>query len=127
MKLKSFWLAFLLLASGSQASPWTYRVDLSSANILATFAASPQLTGPNIAFLVVRAQNNSAFDFEINCARTTVPSSSATNSEYVLAFQSIETPILFPQVMYPLSKVCWIRSVSGTANAGTLTVTGYGY
>lgn len=108
------------------AVPTTVRYDLSSDNIAATFPSSPQLSGPANSIVQVEVVNLSNFELEVNCSSATQPSSNASNSFYVQANSAEQTPWT-QMITVPLGKVCWLRSVNGTANVGTVTVTAWGY
>jgi hypothetical protein len=121
-------VTFCTIAFGS--NPSTYRVDTSSSNLVATFPNSAQLSGPLTAFSVVQVFNGSGSEIEVNCSQATKPSSNASNSFYVPASMGFQTVSSVPSgstaIKYPLSNVCWMRSVSGTISSGIIQIIGWG-
>lgn len=131
MKLLSALLLFGGLAFGSTSgTPYTYRVNFASTNLTATFPAAPQLTGPTTKLTSFDISNTSTFEIEVNCSESSQPTSTSgsinVDSIAVPGNSSYSSPIN-SMIPYPFGKVCWFRSVTGTANSGIFEVNGWGY
>lgn len=114
------------LSIASTSNPYTYRLDTSSTNLVATFPLIPQLTGPANAIAVFQVSNGSSSEIEVNCSSSSKPGLNSSNSVYVPGSTAYQSPIT-SLVVVPYVNICWMRSVSGTISSGVIEITAVGY
>lgn len=132
--MKKIFFALMLCALSHGAAsgyPVTYRLNLASTNLTATFPASPQIAMPNkVVSIDAFSTAGSTTEIEINCSEYAQPTSTSgsvqTDSVSLVGGGYYSSPV-GGAVPLPFGPNCWFRSVSGTLSSGIFEVVAYGY